>query len=159
MSACMFLSPGLSSTGKPDRNCGGAYVVPLIISIPSMIRLRQCLIEYLRVRKHPNKDAVTGWGGWATHLWHPIEYTADKIMQTTSSKCFEVFQCLPSHYSKCSSARDRPKVHRNERSRSFSTLVHHDVQNPMILLLTDVQVVLRLHEFILLLLLGRCQST
>ena len=29
----------------------------------------------------------------------------------------------------------------------------------MILLLTDVQVILRLHEFLLLLLLGRCQST
>ena len=61
----MFLSPGLSSTGKPDRNCGGAYMVPMIISIPSMIRLRQCLIEFLRVRNNPNKNASTGWGGCA----------------------------------------------------------------------------------------------
>ena len=80
-------------------------------------------------------------------------------MKATSSKCFEVLQCLPSHCSKCSSARDRPKVHWTERSRSFPTLVHHDVQNSMILLLTNVQVILRLHEFLLLLLLGRCQST
>ena len=63
VSGCMFMSPGLSSTGKPDRNCGGAYMVPLIISIPSMIRLRQCLIEFLRVRNNPNKNASTGWGG------------------------------------------------------------------------------------------------
>ena len=129
VSACMFLSPGLSSTAKPDRNCGGAYMVPLIISIPSMIRLRQCLIEYLRVRNNPNKDAVTGWGGWANPLRKQIEYTAHKIMKATSSKCFEVFQCLPSHCSKCSSARDRPKVRWNERSRSFSTLVNYDAQN------------------------------
>ncbi|KAM0802530.1 EXS family-domain-containing protein [Usnea florida] len=74
VSACMFLSPGVSSTGKPDRNCGGAYVVPLIISIPSMIRLRQCLIEYLRVRNNPNKDAVTGWGG--QHLANALKYSS-----------------------------------------------------------------------------------
>ena len=81
VSGCMFLSPGLSSTGKPDRNCGGAYVVPLIISIPSMIRLRQCLIEFLRVRNNPNKNASTGWGGCADpFLWIPYEDMSDKIM-------------------------------------------------------------------------------
>ena len=71
VSGCMFLSPGISSTGKPDRHCGGAYMVPLIISIPSMIRLRQCLIEFLRVRNNPNKNASTGWGGYAITFMQP----------------------------------------------------------------------------------------
>lgn len=62
VSGYMFLSSDISSTDKPDRSCGGAYMVLLIISISSMIRLRQCLIEYMRVRNNPNKNANTGWG-------------------------------------------------------------------------------------------------
>ena len=71
VAGCMFLSPGVSSTDKPDRGCGGAYLVPLIISIPSMIRLRQCLIEYTRVRK--NLTATSGWGG--QHLANALKYS------------------------------------------------------------------------------------
>jgi len=72
VSLCMFFSPGVSSTDKPDRSCGGAYMVPIIISIPSMIRLRQCLIEFSRVRKGP-KNASTGWGG--QHLANALKYS------------------------------------------------------------------------------------
>lgn len=68
----MFFSPGVSSTDKPDRSCGGAYMVPIIISIPSLIRLRQCLIEFSRVRNGP-KNASTGWGG--QHLANALKYS------------------------------------------------------------------------------------
>ncbi len=73
---CMFLSSGYSSTGKPDRGCGGQFMVPLIISLPSLIRLRQCLIEYFRVRGSygTSKDSTSsGWGG--QHLANALKYS------------------------------------------------------------------------------------
>ncbi len=73
VAGCMFISPGVSSTDKPDRSCGGAYMVPIIISIPSLIRLRQCLIEFGRVRNNPNKSASIGWGG--QHLANALKYS------------------------------------------------------------------------------------
>lgn len=73
VSACMVFTIGTSSTDKPDRNCGGKYVVPLIISIPSLIRLRQCLIEFSRVRRAP-RSASTGWGG--QHLANALKYSS-----------------------------------------------------------------------------------
>ena len=155
----MFLSSGLSSTGKPDRSCGGAYVVPLIISIPSMIRLRQCLIEFLRVRNNAHQNASTGWGGCAdSFVWNQHEDEANKTMQTTPSKCSEVFQRFPSHCSERTAAWDRPKIHRNERDRPFSTLVSHSSNYLRRLPLIDMQAVLRLSELVLLFLLGRRQS-
>jgi hypothetical protein len=69
---CMFLSRGGSATRRPDRNCGGDVLVPLIMAIPSMIRLRQCLIEYMRVRRAPYKESV-GWGG--QHLANAAKYS------------------------------------------------------------------------------------
>ncbi|EFW99770.1 protein-er retention protein [Grosmannia clavigera kw1407] len=53
---CMFFfpsSPGreASATDRPDRDCGGAVIVPLIMAAPSAARLRQCLIEYVRARR------------------------------------------------------------------------------------------------------------
>jgi hypothetical protein len=73
----MFFSLGQSSTEKPDRQAGGSYLVPFIIAIPSMIRLRQCLIEYLRVRR-ANKKAggigAQGWGG--QHLANALKYSS-----------------------------------------------------------------------------------
>lgn len=74
---CMFFTPGFSSTGKPDRGCGGQYIVPLIISIPSLIRLRQCLIEFLRVRRanaEHGAQASRGWGG--QHLANALKYSS-----------------------------------------------------------------------------------
>ncbi|KAI9812504.1 MAG: protein-ER retention protein [Thelocarpon impressellum] len=76
VSACMFFSSSYSSTGKPDRGCGGQYMVPLIISVPYLIRLRQCLIEYGRVGKdygkHPPRVS-SGWGG--QHLANALKYS------------------------------------------------------------------------------------
>lgn len=73
VSVCMLVSSGTSSTNKPNRNCGGQFMVPLVISIPSMIRLRQCLIEYSRMRKSP-KSGTSGWGG--QHLANALKYSS-----------------------------------------------------------------------------------
>ncbi|ODA78354.1 hypothetical protein RJ55_05735 [Drechmeria coniospora] len=72
VTTCMFLSRGGSSTERPDRNCGGTVMVPLLMAVPSMIRFRQCIIEYLRVRRAPYKES-TGWGG--QHLANAAKYS------------------------------------------------------------------------------------
>ena len=69
---CMFFSKGLSGTDKPNRGIGGAYMVPLIISGPNLIRLRQCLIEFLRVWKQ--RQSSDGWGG--QHLGNALKYSS-----------------------------------------------------------------------------------
>ncbi|KAI4093816.1 MAG: hypothetical protein L6R37_007338 [Teloschistes peruensis] len=74
VSLCMFFTAGRSSTDKPDRGCGGQYIVPIIISIPSLIRLRQCLIEYMRVRNNPQPMSGQGWGG--QHLANALKYSS-----------------------------------------------------------------------------------
>ena len=77
VTGCMFFSSKYSSTDKPDRGCGGAYMVPLIISIPSLIRLRQCLIEYYRVRTANQKNAGSGSSGWGgQHLANALKYSS-----------------------------------------------------------------------------------
>ncbi|KAK7987662.1 hypothetical protein PG989_007977 [Apiospora arundinis] len=68
---CMFFRTDGSATARPDRNCGGAIFVPLIMAVPSAIRLRQCLIEYGRVARGP-QTAATGWGG--QHLANALKY-------------------------------------------------------------------------------------
>ncbi|EEP82891.1 conserved hypothetical protein [Uncinocarpus reesii 1704] len=73
VSTCMFFSSGVSSTGVPNRACGGNLAVPLLISIPSMIRLRQCLIEYSRVQRRGNRS-IDGWGG--QHLANALKYSS-----------------------------------------------------------------------------------
>lgn len=67
---CMFISRDTSSTAMPNRGCGGAFMVPIIISIPSIIRLRQCLVEFVRVRNQ--SQASSGWGG--QHLGNALKY-------------------------------------------------------------------------------------
>ena len=77
VSTCMFFSAQYSSTAKPDRACGGMIVVPLIISIPSLIRLRQCLIEYGRIRRSIQSSGgpdSSGWGG--QHLANALKYSS-----------------------------------------------------------------------------------
>ncbi|KAK4231761.1 protein ERD1 1 [Podospora fimiseda] len=69
---CMFLTRNGSATARPDRGCGGDVLVPLIMAIPSAIRLRQCLIEYVRVQNAPRKE-VTGWCG--QHLANAAKYS------------------------------------------------------------------------------------
>ncbi|KAF2156974.1 EXS-domain-containing protein [Myriangium duriaei CBS 260.36] len=74
---CMFFTPGKSSTGRPDRSCGGPWLIPLIIAIPSMIRLRQCLIEYYRVRASNQKTGTIGSHGWGgQHLANALKYSS-----------------------------------------------------------------------------------
>ncbi|KAL2756282.1 hypothetical protein ACRALDRAFT_1081798 [Sodiomyces alcalophilus JCM 7366] len=72
VAVCMFFSPSTSATAAPNRSCGGALAVPLVIAIPSAIRLRQCLIEYLRVRRAPYRESA-GWGG--QHLANAAKYS------------------------------------------------------------------------------------
>jgi EXS family len=75
VSCCMFFARKASSTGKPDRSCGGTFIVPLIICIPFAIRFRQCLIEYGRVRRSMRSSsgpASSGWGG--AHLANALKY-------------------------------------------------------------------------------------
>lgn len=70
---CMmfFHGSGGSATDRPDRSCGGKVLVPLIMAFPYLIRLRQCLIEFVRVRASPYKESV-GWGG--QHLANATKY-------------------------------------------------------------------------------------
>ena len=72
VSFCMLLSRDVSSMAKPNRGCGGAYVVPLIIGIPSIIRIRQCLTEFLRARR--SRHHITGCGG--QHLANALKYSS-----------------------------------------------------------------------------------
>ncbi|RDA87316.1 hypothetical protein CP532_2621 [Ophiocordyceps camponoti-leonardi (nom. inval.)] len=82
VAVCMFFTPGGSSTDRPDRNCGGAVIVPLLMALPSLIRFRQCIIEYRRVRRAPYKES-TGWGG--QHLANALKYsTAFPVIVTSS---------------------------------------------------------------------------
>ena len=80
VTGCMFLG-GVSATGKPDRACGGKLAVPLVIrygpsspsferelsrySLPYVVRLRQCLIEYSRSR-----------GSGTQHLLNALKYAS-----------------------------------------------------------------------------------
>lgn len=77
ISLCMFFSAERTTTTKPDRQCGGQFVVPFIISIPSLIRLRQCLIEYGRVRKANQRTGGIGSSGWGgQHLANALKYSS-----------------------------------------------------------------------------------
>ncbi|KAG9245979.1 protein-ER retention protein-like protein [Calycina marina] len=74
---CMFFQANGSATARPDRACGGQYLVPIIVAIPSTIRLRQCMVEYHRVRDANRKDGgigVYGWGG--QHLANALKYSS-----------------------------------------------------------------------------------
>ncbi|KGO77492.1 EXS, C-terminal [Penicillium italicum] len=51
ISFCMFFTDGFAATSKPNRACGSEMVVPIILAFPSLIRLRQCLTEYVRARR------------------------------------------------------------------------------------------------------------
>jgi hypothetical protein len=74
---CMFFSRNGSATDKPDRACGGSYLVPIIIALPFLMRFRQCIIEYLRVRDANYRSSAltaSGWGG--THLANAAKYAS-----------------------------------------------------------------------------------
>ena len=72
---CMFFQHNGSATKRPDRGCGGQYLVPIIIAIPSMIRFRQCITEYMRVRDSNRRNGGIGTGGWGgQHLANAAKY-------------------------------------------------------------------------------------
>jgi hypothetical protein len=72
---CMFFQHEGSATSRPDRACGGQFLVPFIIAIPSLIRFRQCMIEYFRVRASNQKAGGMGAGGWGgQHLANALKY-------------------------------------------------------------------------------------
>ncbi|KAI0997771.1 hypothetical protein K3495_g10419 [Podosphaera aphanis] len=72
VSLCMFFTKPLgTATTRPDRSCGGWYLVPVIIAIPSLIRLCQCLTEYHRVYSAYGKG---GYGG--QHLANALKYAS-----------------------------------------------------------------------------------
>ncbi|KAG9257843.1 EXS family-domain-containing protein [Emericellopsis atlantica] len=82
VSMCMFFRTGGSATHRPDRDCGGTVFVPLLMAIPSLIRFRQCIIEYFRVKRAPYKES-TGWGG--QHLANALKYsTAFPVIITST---------------------------------------------------------------------------
>lgn len=68
--ACMLLR-WPHPTAKPDRDCGGAITVPLLMAVPFLIRFSQCLIEFRRVRSGQYGEGH-GWGG--THLLNAAKY-------------------------------------------------------------------------------------
>jgi hypothetical protein len=77
VSLCMFFEHDGSATKRPDRACGGQYLVPIIIAIPSLIRFRQCLIEYLRVRESNRRAGGIGSQGWGgQHLANALKYAS-----------------------------------------------------------------------------------
>ncbi|KAK9446428.1 EXS family-domain-containing protein [Limtongia smithiae] len=67
---CMFFFCGgcAVAAAPPDRKCGGEWAVPLVIALPYLARLRQCLTEYLRSRGNGGK-------GERRHLWNAAKYT------------------------------------------------------------------------------------
>lgn len=74
---CMLITRGRSTTDEPDRTCGGNFLVPFVIAIPSLIRLRQCLIEFSRVRRSNRGgggNREQGWGG--QHLANALKYAS-----------------------------------------------------------------------------------
>lgn len=74
---CMFFQHNGSATKRPDRACGGQYLVPIIIAIPSLIRFRQCIIEYLRVRSANRRAGGIGAAGWGgQHLANALKYAS-----------------------------------------------------------------------------------
>ncbi|EPS39345.1 hypothetical protein H072_6880 [Dactylellina haptotyla CBS 200.50] len=66
--SCMFIT-GMSSTSAPERQCGGTFMLPIIIALPYAIRLRQCLIEYSRASGKPDSERKP-------HLYNALKYSS-----------------------------------------------------------------------------------
>lgn len=70
---CMSLIQRTHSiTARPDRSCGGSFGVPFVMGIPSLIRLRQCLTDYLRTRKRVGRNSPEA----KMHLWNAGKYAS-----------------------------------------------------------------------------------
>lgn len=71
VSFCMFFTDGIAATSKPNRACGAEIVVPIIVAVPSAIRLRQCLTEYVRARRSSTRREVSRGN---QHLANALKY-------------------------------------------------------------------------------------
>ena len=70
---CMFFGDELPSTAKPNRSCGNSdFIVPLVVALPSLIRFRQCLIEFWRTWRSEGKLASKCF----QHLANAIKYAS-----------------------------------------------------------------------------------
>jgi hypothetical protein len=77
ISLCLFFSSEHSSTDNPNREYGGRVAVPFLIAVPYLIRLRQCLIEYFRVRRSNQASGGIGSAGWGgQHLANALKYAS-----------------------------------------------------------------------------------
>lgn len=82
ISFCMFFTDGLSATSKPNRACGKDFIVPIIIAVPSAIRLRQCLTEYVRSRNTSSRRDASKAN---QHLANALKYsTAFPVIYLTA---------------------------------------------------------------------------
>ena len=75
---CMsLLAKSYGATTRPDRTCGGSLAVPFIMGIPSLIRLRQCLIDYFRDQKlRVGEGRLDGLQDARVHLWNTGKYAS-----------------------------------------------------------------------------------
>lgn len=69
MVVCMFSSGYSSTNPMPDRSCGSSFLVPCVIALPYLIRLRQCLTEYRRARAEDPPAS-------AAHLCNALKYAS-----------------------------------------------------------------------------------
>lgn len=83
ISFCMFFTDGIAATSKPDRACGSKIVVPIILAVPSLIRLRQCLTEYLRARRTTTRRETSKGN---QHLANALKYATAFPVIWMSSK-------------------------------------------------------------------------
>ena len=67
---------GQSTTAHPDREIGGVDTFPFLLVVPTLIRMRQCFTEYMRVRGGLRDGSLerskSGWGG--QHLANLFKY-------------------------------------------------------------------------------------
>lgn len=73
ISFCMFFDDGIAATSKPHRTCGSEMVIPIILAVPSLIRLRQCLTEYLRARRTTSRRETQNAN---QHLANALKYAS-----------------------------------------------------------------------------------
>ena len=72
-----FLATNNATTARPDRTCGGSLAVAFIMSIPSLIRLRQCFTDYFRAKElWASQGRSGGLLDAKVHLWNAGKYAS-----------------------------------------------------------------------------------
>ncbi|KAJ5553142.1 hypothetical protein N7494_002520 [Penicillium frequentans] len=114
VSFCMFFTDGISATSKPNRACGKDFIVPIIIAVPSAIRLRQCLTEYVRAQRTARGDINNGnqhllnalkyatafpviWLAAKMRNYNPLDFHG--FSEMTIMRLLFIFSCINSGYS------------------------------------------------------------